>query len=277
MIAYDFDYYEPVKIEEAVELYRNLKKEGKNPYYFSGGTEIITLGRLNLVKPDAVIDIKKIQECNLFRYDQEHLFIGAALRLNEFEKNRPFPLLSSVTKEIADHTSNNTITLGGNICGQIYYREAVLPFLLADSICITARGPGLQKRKINDMFNKHLLLEEGELLVSLATKKDYVEAKSISIKVRQQWNTGYPLVTVAALKIEGFIRIAFSGVCSFPFRSETMEQILNDRSRSLRERIKAALQKIPGPVLNDIEGSEDYRLFVLENTLTTIFKKLGGE
>ncbi len=277
MIAYDFDYYEPVKIEEAVELYRNLKKEGKNPYYFSGGTEIITLGRLNLVKPDAVIDIKKIQECNLFRYDQEHLFIGAALRLNEFEKNRPFPLLSSVTKEIADHTSNNTITLGGNICGQIYYREAVLPFLLADSICITARESGLQKQKINDMFNKHLLLEEGELLVSLATKKDYVEAKSISIKVRQQWNTGYPLVTVAALKIEGFIRIAFSGVCSFPFRSETMEQILNDRSRSLRERIKAALQKIPGPVLNDIEGSEDYRLFVLENTLTTIFKKLGGE
>lgn len=277
MIAYHFDYYDPVKVEEASELYRNLKIEGKSPFYFSGGTEIITLGRLNLVKPDAVIDIKKIPECNLFNYDQEHLFIGAALRLNEFEKNRSFPLLSNVTKEIADHTSNNTITLGGNICGQIYYREAVLPFLLADSICITAQGSRLQKRKINDMFNKHLLLEEGELLVYLATKKAYVEAKSISLKIRQQWNTGYPLVTVAALNIEGFIRIAFSGVCPFPFRSETMEQILNDRSRSLSERIEAALKEIPGPVLNDIEGSEDYRLFVLENTLTTIFKKLGGE
>ncbi|WP_455662135.1 FAD binding domain-containing protein [Pradoshia sp.] len=277
MIAHDFDYYEPVKIEESVQLYRNLKEAGKAPYYFSGGTEIITLGRLNLVKPDAIIDIKKIPECNQFGFDQDHLFIGAALRLNEFERNRSFPLLSSVAKEIADHTSNNTITVGGNICGQIYYREAVLPFLLADSICITAGNSGLKMRNINDMFDQHLLLEDGELLVSLATKKEYVKAKSISIKIRQQWNTGYPLVTVAALNIEGFIRVAFSGVCPFPFRSESMEQILNDRNVSLKERIAAALQKIPDPVLDDIEGSKTYRLFVLKDILTKIVKKLGDD
>lgn len=277
MIAFDFDYYEPVKIEDATGLYRNLKKDGKTPIYLSGGTEIITLGRLNLIKPDAVIDIKKIPECNQFRMDHHNLIIGAATSLNKFEENNSFPLLSSVTKEIADHTSNNSITLGGNICGQIYYREAVLPFLLTDSICITARSSGLRKRNINEMFNQHLLLEDGELLVSLATKKEYVESKSVSIKIRQQWNTGYPLITVAALNKEGFIRLAFSGVCPFPFRSEPVEEILNNHDLSMRERIEAALQVIPGPITDDVEGSSEYRLFVLENTLTTILKKLGGE
>ena len=277
MIAFNFEYYEPQEITEAIELYKNLKRDGKNPFYFSGGTEIITLGRLNLIKPGAIIDIKKIPECNQFKSDDQYLYIGAALSLNEFEKNHSFPLLSNVTKEIADHTSNNSITLGGNICGQIYYREAVLPFLLADSTCVTARSSALRKRNINEMFNQQLQLEDGELLISLITAKEFVDSKSISIKIRQQWDTGYPLVTVAALKKDEFIRFAFSGVCPFPFRSIKMEEILNNQNLSIRERITAALQIIPGPVLNDIEGSSDYRLFVLENALTLFLKKLGGE
>ena len=276
MIAFNFEYYEPQEIAEAIELYKTLKRDGKNPFYFSGGTEIITLGRLNLIKPDAIIDIKKIPECNQFKSDEQYLYIGAALSLNEFEKKHSFPLLSNVTKEIADHTSNNSITLGGNICGQIYYREAVLPFLLADSTCVTARSSVLRKRNINEMFNQQLQLEDGELLISLITAKEFVDSKSISIKIRQQWDTGYPLVTVAALKKDEFIRFAFSGVCPFPFRSIKMEEILNNKNLSIRERITAALQIIPGPVLNDIEGSSDYRLFVLENALTLFLKKLGG-
>ena len=277
MLAFNFDYYEPGSIKEAVDLYRNLKKDGRTPRYLSGGTEIITLGRLNLIKPDAVIDIKKIPECNNIKYDDQYLILGAALRLNEFEQNHSFPLLSSVAKEIADHTANNSITLGGNVCGQIYYREAVLPFLLADSTCITATSSGLEKRNINKIFNQQLLLGDGELLVSLATEKQYLQLKAVSIKIRQQWDTGYPLVTVAALKKDGFIRVAFSGVCPFPFRSELLERILNNHSLFIEERIERALQIIPGQILNDIEGSDKYRLFVLKNTLSAIFKELGGD
>ena len=277
MIPFDFDYYEPLMVEQAVELYRNLKKEEGNPRYLSGGTEIITLGRLNLIKSDAVIDIKKIPECTQFKFEDPYLILGAALRLNDFETNHSFPLLTSVTKEIADHTSNNSITLGGNICGQIFYREAVLPFLLADSICITATSSGLVKKNINEKFNQQLVLKDGELLVCLATHKKYLKCEAISIKIRQQWNSGYPLVTVAALKKDEFIRFAFSGVCPFPFRSKSMESILNNHSLPMKERIEAALQIIPGQVLNDVEGSNDYRLFVIQDALSTIFKELGGE
>ena len=64
MIPYDFEYYKPSSIQEALNLFVELNKTGRKPVYFSGGTEIITLGRLNLVTGDAVIDLKEIPECN---------------------------------------------------------------------------------------------------------------------------------------------------------------------------------------------------------------------
>ena len=47
----------------------------------------------------------------------------------------------------------------------------------------------------------------------------FIDAPFVSIKRRQQWDTGYPLITVAALKMDEEVRVALSGLCPFPFRS----------------------------------------------------------
>ena len=62
MIPFDFDYYLPNTVEEAVELFQNLDTEGKNPLYYAGGTEIVSFCRRQLIKPAALIDIKGIEE-----------------------------------------------------------------------------------------------------------------------------------------------------------------------------------------------------------------------
>lgn len=72
------------------------------------------------------------------------------------------------------------------------------------------------------------------------------------------------------------IRVAFSGVCSFPFRSEEIEEVLNHEETPLEARIQTALDYIPAPILNDGEGSDRYRKFVIKNLLFDIFKELGG-
>lgn len=56
-----------------------------------------------------------------------------------------------------------------------------------------------------------------------------------------------------------------------------MEKILNDKKLSYKERVLASFEYLPSPILNDIEGSDGYRLFVLENTLSNILSYLGGE
>lgn len=277
MLSYNFDYYQPKSIDEAVGLYQTLKAKEKKPIYYSGGTEIITLGRLNLVHTGAVIDLKGIPECMEFKLHNHQLIIGSALSLNRFEENRLFPLLTLTSKEIADYTSRNKITLGGNICGQIFYREAVLPFLLTDSY-VTIAGPnGIRKSPIIEIFYCTLQLEEGEFLVQIATEEKFLMAPHLSVKKRKQWDTGYPLITVAALKKDEEIRFAFSGLCPYPFRSKQIENILNNQDLSYKDRISTSFQYLPKPILNDTEGSSGYRMFVLETTLTNIFSVLGGE
>ncbi|WP_088072088.1 FAD binding domain-containing protein [Gottfriedia luciferensis] len=274
MLSSNIEYYKPMTIKEALELFYFFRNQNKKPMYYAGGTEILTLGRLNIIDPDIIIDIKEIKECNLFEFNQDYLLSGAALTLTYIEEKNLFPLLTNTSMEIADHTARNKITLGGNVCGQIFYREAVLPFLLCDSQVIVAGINGIQTSPIEQIFHQTFQFEEGQFLIQFLTEKQYCSLPFISIKKRQQWDTGYPLLTIASIKVENQLRFAFSGLCAYPFRSKQMESELNNSSLTIEERIQNALQFIPGEVLNDVEGSNEYRLFVLRNTLEEIILEM---
>jgi CO/xanthine dehydrogenase FAD-binding subunit len=120
-------------------------------------------------------------------------------------------------------------------------------------------------------------LKKGEFLVQIATDKKFLNAPFVSIKRRQQWDTGYPLITVAALKMDGELRVAISGLCPFPFRSRRVEASLNQREWPIEERITRALEELPQPILHDVEGSSEYRLFVLRNVLHDVLGTLDAE
>lgn len=274
MISYDFEYFKPQTIEEATQLFQSLDGQGKKPLYFSGGTEVITLGRLNEIVTGAVIDIKAIPECLVSRKEEQKLILGAALSLTKIIDGKQFPFLSKTISQIADNTARNKITLGGNICGNIIYREALLPLLLTESQVVIANHKGLIRRPIMELFDQELQLKKGEFLVQVVTKQSEIKLPFLSIKKRRQWNIGYPLITTAALKKNDRIKIAFSGLCSFPFRNQQMEESLNNLQLSTEERIDQAIQHIPAPILDDVNGSAEYRLFVLKNTLIDVLNTL---
>lgn len=275
MITGRIDYYKPDTINKTMKLFNSIKN--KQPIYYSGGTEIITLGRLNLVQTGALIDIKGVPESDIFEIQDDFLITGAAISLTEVEEKNIFPLLSAASSEIADRTARNKITIGGNVCGQIYYREAILPFLLSDSLVVIAGPNSVKSVSIHSVFRQTLQLQEGELLVQILTDTQYLHLPFICIKKRQQWETGYPLVTVACLKKGDELRFAFSGVCPFPFRSKEIELVLNNRNLSISARVHNSLEKLPSSILNDVEGSKEYRLFVLKNTLTEILMSMEEE
>ncbi len=275
MLTFDFDYYQPNTLTEAVDLYQLMDRNAKKPMFISGGTELITLGRMNLVYTEAVIDLKKIAETKIMQFDGDYLILGSSLPLADIERSTAFPLLTKTASEVADHTSRGKITLGGNICAHIFYRETVLPFLLADS-SIKVIGPkGIRVEQINDVFQEQLLLKNNEFLIQIMTKKRFIKAPFVSIKRHQQWETGYPLITIAALKIDGEIRVAVSGLCPFPFRSKKIETSLNQIG-SIEERVEQAMGELPEPILNDLEGSSTYRIFVLRNLLLDVLYKLDN-
>ena len=270
------EYYRAASIQEAIQLFYQLRQENKYPMYYSGGTEIITLKRVNIIQPGAIIDIKGIPECHTHELNEQFLITGAALPLTLLENLNFFPLLTKTARGVADHTARNKITLGGNICGQIFYREAVLPFFLADSYVLIAGYDGIKSMPIHTIFNQNLHLEEGQFLLQLMTEKIYLDLPYFVLKRRQQWESGYPLITFAAMKKDQQIRVAFSGLCPFPFRSEKVESELNNSQLPFEERINRAIIHLPSPILDDVEGSKEYRIFVLKQTLFDILMELEG-
>ncbi len=261
MIPFDLTYHRPDSVEEAVATYRRIERDGRRPLYYGGGTEIITMARLGQVRTGAVVDLKGVPECGIVERRNGSLLLGAGLTLAEVCERGGWAPLADAAGRVADHTSRCKITLGGNLAGQIPYREAVLPLLLVDTVAVVAGEPGLRRERLADVFRATLQLPPGDFLAQLEVPLHEADGPHFAVKrTRLDW-VDYPLMTVVGVRAGGRARIAFSGLCGYPFRDAAMERDLN------AGRIQDAIGHIPGPVADDLHGSADYRRHVLAGVL----------
>ncbi|MBC8062571.1 MAG: FAD binding domain-containing protein [Clostridiaceae bacterium] len=277
MIPFDFDYYKPDSIEEAVNIYEELALKNKHPLYYSGGTEILTLARTKVIETGAVIDIKDIPQCKVFELRKKEIIIGAAVTLSQIAEAKYFPLLKKVTLFPADHSTRDKLTIGGNLCGTIIYKEVVLPLLISDSKILISGKKGNRLVEINQIFDRKLNLEAGELLVQISIPRENMERPFYAVKVRNQGVWGYPLISLAAVIKHGLLRVAVGGLCAFPFRSRKLEETLNNKKMTVEQRISEALKFLPAPISEDIQGSAGYKSFVFLNVLQETLDLLEGE
>lgn len=274
MIPYNFDYYKPSSISEAANVFTELQATHKQPLYYNGGTEIITFARMNSVQTGAVVDIKGIPECNVFQRDNKYLVIGSAVTLSKIADSGYYQLLGRVSREIADRTARNKITLGGNICGKIQYREAVLPLLISDAYIAVAGNDGIRTYKIMDIFKGSPKLDGNEFIVQILISIENVSLPFFNIKKRRNTAIGYPLISAAAVKKDGKIRAALSGVADFPFRDMGMEEELNRLHLPPEIRAKRAIEVMPYKIKDDPFSSAEYREHLLKNALVKAIENL---
>lgn len=272
MIPFSFAYLRPDTLAEAVAAHEEFAHAGQKALYYAGGSEIIAMSRVGAIRPDAVIDIKQIPECNELSANGEGLTLGAALSLNRVKESKLFPLLSLACGRIADHTNQCRITLGGNLCGTIIYREASLPLLLCDA-AVTLMGPkGRRSVPFQDVFQGQMNLCPGEFVVKLHIPPWAPGARHAHIKKTTNEKIDYPLVNVTALWKDGALRVAFSGLGAHPLRNLAAEAALNDQTAAPESRAARAARALEGDVRTDAEGSRDYRLFVVQHTLQTLLE-----
>jgi CO/xanthine dehydrogenase FAD-binding subunit len=275
MIPFDFEYYLPQTAEEAVTLFTRLSSEDINPLYYAGGTEIITFCRQQTLKPGALIDLKNIQETTVFEKLGGQLVIGANLSLSRVVEENNFPLLSKVVKQIADRTVRNRLTLGGNICGRLPYREALLPFLLTDAVVTLAGPDGRRSEQVTTLFDKRLKLAKGELLVQLEVREDTLNLPFYTRRRVKQGPVDYPLYHLACIRKDGKLKLAVAGLCAFTFRSRDLEMILDDQNIKVSETISNVVNKLPGDIRADERGSAAYRKALFEKDLELLLTEMG--
>lgn len=264
MLAFDFDYYRPDTIAEATDIYSSVKAEGKTPLYYGGGTEIISMSRVFSIKPDAVIDLKRIPECCGFGTDGSVISFGSAVMLSAIAESGLYPLLGLAAGRIADHTMQCKITLGGNLGGTIRYHETLPPLLLAGGVIDIAGPAGTRSAPIADVLNFNKRLAPEEFIVRVSLDRRFASLPYIHVKKSRIEKIGYPLVTLSAIYTEGIMSAAVSGACDYPFR---FGDINIKGKHSAAELAQQFTESIPGPVLDDIGGSAGYRSFILNKTI----------
>lgn len=276
MISKNFIFIKPESLKDTLELYKNYMEQGRNVYYYSGGTEIVTFSRKGILNPDVLIDLKCIKECKEFHLNEEFLIIGSCVNLNEIIESKISKILSISLKDIADHTVRNRITIGGNIVGQLPFREAVLPLLVLDSILKIYGKEGVKEYKINEIFDKNLKIDKGDILFQIMIPKNllsldfYYDRKVFFTKV------DYPIISAIFVKFENKIRIALTGALNYPLRDYEVEKILNDKSLEKKEKIEKIVEKFKPEFKTDFRASKEYRLELFKNILNDAIYYFGG-
>jgi xanthine dehydrogenase FAD-binding subunit len=277
MIPFDFIYCKPSTLKEAHGAYVQLQGEGKSPVYYSGGSEVITMCRAGSIQPGAVIDLKEIPECLPLFIDNNGLTIGASCTLNQIKESKLFPLMALACGRIADHTNQCRITLGGNLCGTIIYRETSLPLLLSDAQITLFGGSGLRSIAFESVFSGRMQLDSGEFIVQVHVPDWALGAQHFHVKRTANEKIDYPLVSMAALRQGKGLRFAFSGLCSQPFRSKDMEAVLNNLALPCHRRVEMAANLLPQSPHSDVEASGEYRLFVFKNMMKAFLEDLSDD
>src|SRR5690625_5120392 len=278
MIPFDFEYYQPHTIKQAVDLFQSLRRKNKSVYYYGGGTEFISRARTQEIHVDAIIDLKHIPECNGVFIKEENIHLGSMVTLSELVDASIYPLLTDICLHIGHRTARNKITLGGNLMSHLAYKEVVLSFLLTNSTLLIGKADGgLRQMSMIEFCRNKFKLPESEFIVQIIVEQKYTQLPFYYYRQTKQSTVNYPIVSVASIKSDNDIRVAFSGITSFPFRGIEIEQILNEESvYSYSGKIQTVLEKMSPKILSDRNASLSFRKHLVEVALSEVIKKWEG-
>ena len=307
-----FDYVKVFNAKEALDAYEKFEIEGSKPKYLSGGTEILTGYRLGYEALDVVIDIKGIEKIKGIYEDHKNTYFGAATSLSYIQDNCKFGLIKEISSKIADRTSRNTITLGGNMLSHIPFREILVPLLVFDAdVYVACRGErkirgvtineaaarirrgysmeaeGMDsedkewskvvvKKNLKRDFKNGFQIGKGEILLGVEVDNYFRQCDFRNYKKYRVGESGYPIVTIGAIKAEEGIRVAFSGVMKTPFRSIEIERILNNFKYSKNEKLDMCMKILEPMIWDNQLASKEYRGFLVRDILDNILVELGG-
>lgn len=144
-------YRKAYSMKEAIEL---LSSHPKTSKFIAGGTDMMVNKYQGNDTTQHLIDISGLDELKSIRKDDNHVYIGALVRLSDLKKNsditNEFPVLLQAAHAVGSPLIRQTATLGGNILCEnrcIYFnqsewwREAVGYCLKCNgNVCIATGG-----------------------------------------------------------------------------------------------------------------------------------------
>ena len=167
----EIEYVKPQTITEALSL---LAEKGTVGSPLAGGTDMITMIRVQKRDADRLVDIKGIPELNDLSYDsQKGLTLGAAVPCYRIYENqevaKAYPGLIDAASLIGGIQIQDRASVGGNLCNAAPSADAIPPLIALEATCVIAGSNGTREVPVEDFCTApgETVLGNGELLVSL--------------------------------------------------------------------------------------------------------------
>src|SRR3984885_8089650 len=102
--------------------------------FLAGGTTMVDLMKLEVERPETLVDITRIGDLRQIGTDGDELIFGALAHMSDVADNpvvkRDYPLLSEALLRAASQQLRNMATLGGNLLQRTrcsYFRDTQFP------------------------------------------------------------------------------------------------------------------------------------------------------
>lgn len=266
-----FEYCRPESIDEALGL---LEEFGADASVLAGGMSLGAMLNMRLVRPVAVVDIKRIAGLDAVTINGEAR-TGTTLRqaaaLADPKLMRAAPLLALALPNVGHYQTRNRGTLGGSVAHADPSSEIPLALVTLDgAVELQSRRGGVRRVKARDFFRDILTTsrESDELLTALFWPAPRPGAGHAFAEIAQR-HGDFAIVACAAeavLKADGSLaHLAFGlgGVESRPIVADTSAFLGKRTDGDLATQIAATASRAVTP-MNDLKATADYRRALIQ-------------
>ncbi|MFP6682252.1 MAG: xanthine dehydrogenase family protein subunit M [Gammaproteobacteria bacterium] len=142
----------PTSVDDAI---RQLAGGGNGAKILAGGTDLLVQLRAGYLRPDLIVDIKKIPELRQIRQENGGFRIGAAVagaELSEHaEVKNSWPGVVEGLDLIGSTQIQGRASLGGNLCNASPAADSVPAMIAAAATCVIAGPKGRREANVEDI------------------------------------------------------------------------------------------------------------------------------
>jgi carbon-monoxide dehydrogenase medium subunit len=265
-----FAYERPTALQDVVAI---LAERGRDARLLAGGTDLIIRLRDGTLRPQVVVDVKRIQELDTRIAEANgHLRIGALATMTTIAADeriqRDFQALAEAAVVVGSVQIRNRATLAGNVCNASPAADTVPP-LLVYGARVVLRGPaGARTVPVDEVFVRSgvTTLERGELLTAIELPRPTEPRGTVHLRRTRRRGHDLASVTLAcSVSSDGVTRIAFGSLGPRPLLVVDDSGLLADPAApdAAKRRRLAELFVDATPSPRSMRASPDYRLAML--------------
>jgi carbon-monoxide dehydrogenase medium subunit len=245
------------------ELLGILADRGGKARLLAGGTDLLVNIRAGVVKPELVVNLKKVGGYSGISWSEtEGLIIRPSVTINEILADpgihKRFPLISECARDLASYQVRNRATVIGNIVNASPCSDMAPALLCLGAKVRIASKSGERELPLREFFKgvKKTALAADEVVEAIVVAPGLAGARGSYHKLKRIKGHDLGIVGVALMKKNGVLKLGISSSAPTPVL------VAGLREEDSFDTVAFAAKEATSPI-SDLRCSKEYREFMI--------------